>query len=96
MSDYFQSITIDAWVLYGFLAQFVFFLRFVVQWIASEKSKKSVIPMSFWYLSIVGSLMILVYAIERRDIVFMTAQALALVIYARNIHLRLQSYKKQE
>lgn len=83
-----MNITIDAWVLFGFLAQFVFFLRFAVQWWASEKEKKSVIPLSFWYLSIVGSVMILIYAIKREDIVFITAQFLALFIYARNIVLR--------
>jgi lipid-A-disaccharide synthase-like uncharacterized protein len=83
-----MNITIDAWVIFGFLAQFVFFLRFAVQWWASEKEKKSVIPLSFWYLSIIGSVMILVYAIKREDIVFITAQFLALFIYARNIVLR--------
>ncbi|MCL4200027.1 lipid-A-disaccharide synthase N-terminal domain-containing protein [Patescibacteria group bacterium] len=83
-----MNITIDAWVLFGFLAQFVFFLRFAVQWWASEKEKKSVIPLSFWYLSIAGSVMILIYAIKREDIVFITAQFLALFIYARNIVLR--------
>ena len=83
-----MNITIDAWVIFGFLAQFVFFLRFAVQWWASEKEKKSVIPLSFWYLSIAGSVMILIYAIKREDIVFITAQFLALFIYARNITLR--------
>jgi len=83
-----MNITIDAWVIFGFLAQFVFFLRFAVQWWASEKEKKSVIPLSFWYLSIIGSVMILVYAIKREDIVFITAQFLALFIYARDIVLR--------
>lgn len=83
-----MNITIDAWVIFGFLAQFVFFLRFAVQWWASEKEKKSVIPLSFWYLSIAGSVMILIYAIKREDIVFITAQFLALFIYARNIVLR--------
>ncbi len=79
---------LDYWTLFGFLAQFVFFLRFFVQWLFSEKEKKSVIPMSFWYLSIIGSIMILIYAIKRADIVFMTGQFLALFIYVRNIMLR--------
>ncbi|MBI5019048.1 lipid-A-disaccharide synthase N-terminal domain-containing protein [Candidatus Gottesmanbacteria bacterium] len=83
-----MNITFDGWVIFGFLAQFIFFLRFAVQWWASEKEKKSVIPISFWYLSIVGSVMILVYAIKREDIVFITAQFLALFIYVRNIMLR--------
>ncbi|MCL5675679.1 MAG: lipid-A-disaccharide synthase N-terminal domain-containing protein [Patescibacteria group bacterium] len=83
---------IDFLVLFGFFAQFVFFLRFVVQWLASEKEKKSVIPMSFWYLSIIGSILILIYAVKRHDPVFSVAQFLALFIYLRNIILR----KKQK
>ncbi len=83
---------IDWLILFGFFAQFVFFLRFLVQWLASEKEKKSVIPMSFWYLSIIGSILILIYAVKREDPVFSVAQFLALFIYIRNIILR----KKQE
>lgn len=82
-----MKFTIDAWVIFGFLAQFVFFLRFAVQWWYSEKAKKTVVPLSFWYLSIAGSVMILIYAIKREDIVFITAQFLALFIYIRNIML---------
>lgn len=82
-----MNITLDGWVIFGFLAQFVFFLRFAVQWWASEKEKKSIIPLSFWYLSIAGSVLILIYAINRGDIVFITAQFLALFIYIRNITL---------
>ena len=85
-----MKISFDAWIIFGFLAQFVFFLRFAVQWWASEKEKKSVVPLSFWYLSIVGSVMILIYAIRREDIVFITAQFLALIIYIRNIMLHKQ------
>jgi lipid-A-disaccharide synthase-like uncharacterized protein len=83
-----MNITIDWWVAFGFLAQFVFFLRFFVQWLQSEKQKQSVIPMSFWYLSIAGSVMILMYAMKRGDPVFIAGQFLALFIYARNIILR--------
>lgn len=79
---------LNYWVLFGFTAQFVFFLRFIVQWIHSEKQKRSVIPISFWYLSIVGSIMILTYAIHRNDPVFISGQFFALVIYVRNIMLR--------
>lgn len=81
----------DAWTFFGFAAQFVFFLRFVIQWLASEREKKSVVPIGFWYLSIVGSIMILVYAIKREDPVFIAGQFLALFIYVRNIILRKQS-----
>lgn len=80
-------MVIDLWTLFGLSAQGVFFLRFVVQWIASEREGKSVVPLVFWYLSIAGALMILVYAIVRRDPVFIVGQAIALGIYLRNIHL---------
>ena len=77
----------NPWVIFGFAAQFVFFLRFAVQWWVSEKKKESVIPVSFWYLSIVGTLMILVYSIKRQDIVFIAASCLNSLIYVRNLVL---------
>lgn len=77
----------NPWVIFGLFAQFVFFLRFVVQWIESEKRKQVVVPMSFWYLSVGGALMILAYSIYRQDIVFITSSFLSLFIYARNIIL---------
>ena len=84
-----QIVTIlrDPWVLFGFFAQFVFFLRFVVQWVASERKKQSIIPLAFWYLSIAGSMLILIYAIKRQDPVFIVGQGFALLIYIRNIML---------
>lgn len=86
-----MKLNLDYWTFFGFAAQFVFFLRFVVQWFSSEKQKKSVIPISFWYLSVVGALMILVYAIKRGDPVFIVGQFFALIIYIRNIMLRKKS-----
>jgi lipid-A-disaccharide synthase-like uncharacterized protein len=77
----------DPWVLFGFLAQFIFFMRFVVQWWVSEKNKKVIIPLSFWYLSLIGSIMILIYSIKRQDIVFIAASILNTLIYIRNIYL---------
>jgi len=85
----------NPWVIFGFFAQFVFFLRFMVQWIASEKNKKVVVPLMFWYLSIIGSLMILVYSIYRQDIVFLTAQFLTLFIYLRNIIIHKNNIKEK-
>jgi len=75
------------WLLLGFAGQGVFFLRFIVQWLASEKEKKVVVPKAFWYLSIMGTLIILIYSVHIHDIVFITAQVLSLFIYARNISL---------
>lgn len=77
----------NPWVLFGFAAQFVFFLRFAVQWWVSEKKKESVIPISFWYLSLVGTFMILIYSIQRKDIVFIAASCLNSLIYIRNLIL---------
>jgi len=79
---------LDYWTLFGFFAQIIFLMRFAVQWFHSEKQKKSIIPMSFWYLSIVGGILILIYAIKRGDPVFIVGQFFALAIYIRNIILR--------
>jgi lipid-A-disaccharide synthase-like uncharacterized protein len=74
------------WLAVGFLGQALFSMRFIVQWIASERQKKSVIPTAFWYLSIAGGLTLLVYAIHRRDPVFILGQATGLFVYLRNVH----------
>ena len=74
-------------VLFGFAGQFVFFLRFVVQWFASERRGRSHIPLAFWYLSLVGGGMTFVYAVLKPDLVFMIAQGLGLFIYSRNLML---------
>jgi lipid-A-disaccharide synthase-like uncharacterized protein len=75
------------WVLVGFLGQSLFFMRFFVQWIASEKRKESVIPVAFWYFSIGGGLVLLIYAIYRRDPVFIVGQGAGLFVYLRNLFL---------
>ncbi len=74
-------------ILFGFAAQFVFFLRFVVQWYVSERRGQSVIPVAFWHLSWIGGVMILIYATLRGDVVFATASVLSLLIYLRNLYL---------
>ena len=73
------------WLIIGFLGQAFFFMRFVVQWIASERARKSIIPHAFWFFSIGGGLVLLIYAIYRRDPVFIVGQAMGLFIYLRNI-----------
>ncbi len=75
------------WLALGFTGQIVFGLRFVVQWIVSEKAGRSVIPVIFWYLSITGSLMLFVYATYRLDPVFMLGQGTGCFIYIRNLVL---------
>ncbi len=73
------------WVVFGFAAQLMFTARFLVQWIASEKARKSVMPVAFWYFSLAGGVMLLTYALWRRDPVFILGQALGVIIYARNL-----------
>jgi lipid-A-disaccharide synthase-like uncharacterized protein len=72
---------------FGVLAQSLFAARFLIQWIASERRRESTVPPAFWYLSLVGGLMLLAYAIWRRDPVFISGQSLGLLIYLRNVML---------
>ena len=74
------------WLSVGFLAQFMFSMRFLLQWIYSERARQSVVPEAFWYFSLMGGAMLLVYAIHRMDPVFILGQAMGLVIYSRNIY----------
>jgi lipid-A-disaccharide synthase-like uncharacterized protein len=75
------------WLGVGFGGQALFAARFLVQWWHSERSKRSVIPMGFWYCSLGGGATLLIYAIHRREWVFMVGQASGLVVYLRNMHL---------
>jgi lipid-A-disaccharide synthase-like uncharacterized protein len=77
----------DWWVGVGFAAQALFSLRFFVQWVVSERRGESVIPISFWYISIAGSLVLLLYAIHRRDPVFIFGQGFGTFVYVRNLML---------
>ncbi|HVV42099.1 MAG TPA: lipid-A-disaccharide synthase N-terminal domain-containing protein [Nitrobacter sp.] len=79
-------IKFDGWVVLGFVAQAFFTMRFVVQWIASERARKSVMPVAFWFFSIGGGTLLLVYALYRRDPVFIAGQAFGLVVYIRNLY----------
>jgi lipid-A-disaccharide synthase-like uncharacterized protein len=78
---------LDVWTVIGVAGQMLFFLRFFYQWIASERAKRSVVPEAFWYFSIGGGLVLLIYAIQRQDIVFILGQGSGLFIYSRNIFL---------
>ena len=75
------------WVAFGLAGQGVFFARFLVQLIASERRKQSVVPIAFWYISIVGGMMLFAYAIRQRDIVFILGQGGGVAIYVRNLVL---------
>jgi lipid-A-disaccharide synthase-like uncharacterized protein len=74
------------WLAVGLIGPILFSMRFVVQWIASEKKKSSVVPVSFWYYSIAGGLVLLVYALHQRDPVFIAGQGLGVLIYLRNLY----------
>ncbi len=75
------------WIAFGLLGNLCFFSRFLVQWIASERAGRSYIPIAFWYLSVVGSVILLVYAVHRRDPVFTLAYLPNSVVYVRNLML---------
>jgi lipid-A-disaccharide synthase-like uncharacterized protein len=75
------------WLYLGFAGQLLFGLRFVVQWVASERKGESIIPIYFWYLSLVGSMILLGYAIFRRDPVFILGQCTGFIVYTRNLML---------
>lgn len=74
------------WLALGFFGQLMFSARFLIQWIATERNRKSVIPVSFWYFSIAGSFLLLTYAIYRKDPVFIVGQSMGSLIYLRNLY----------
>ena len=81
----------DAWVLLGYVAQLMFTMRFVVQWIASERAGRSVVPTAFWIFSIGGGFMLLAYALYRKDPVFIIGQAFGVFVYLRNLQFVMRS-----
>ena len=82
------------WILIGFTGQALFMSRFLVQWWASEQAGRSVVPVAFWYFSIGGGVIVLAYAIYRRDPVIISGQALGLIVYARNLYLILTEHSR--
>src|SRR5207248_6175475 len=90
LSNYFYDVFIakfDFWLAFGLIAQLFFTARFLVQWISSERAGRSVIPIAFWFFSMGGGLMTLVYGIAKREPVIILGQSLATIIYIRNIML---------
>jgi lipid-A-disaccharide synthase-like uncharacterized protein len=82
--------TDQIWLAIGFLGQAFFSTRFLIQWIASERRGKSVVPRAFWYFSIGGGMTLLLYALWRRDPVFILGQGAGLFVYARNLYFVLR------
>jgi lipid-A-disaccharide synthase-like uncharacterized protein len=86
-------VRMDWWVLLGFVAQGFFTARFVVQWIASERAGRSVVPLAFWWLSMGGGVLLLAYALYRRDPVFIAGQGFGVFVYARNLYFVLRDLR---
>ena len=86
----------DLWVLFGFIAQVMFMMRFVVQWIASERARRSVVPIAFWFFSVAGGTLLFIYAIYRGDPVFIAGQGGGLFIYLRNLWLIYREHRAVE
>jgi lipid-A-disaccharide synthase-like uncharacterized protein len=85
----------DWWVILGLVAQLMFTGRFLVQWIASERQGRSVIPVAFWFFSIAGGLLLLAYALYRRDPVFIAGQAFGVFVYVRNLFLIMREHERR-
>lgn len=81
------------WLGLGVLAQLMFSLRFILQWLASEKAKRSVVPTAFWWFSLIGGAMLLVYGIRRGEPVIILGQSLGIIVYVRNLMLLNQDEK---
>ena len=90
LGDYLYDVFVakfDFWLAFGLCAQLLFTARFLVQWISSERAGQSVVPMAFWFFSMGGGMMTLVYGIAKREPVIIIGQSLATIIYIRNIML---------
>ncbi|PZO01630.1 MAG: hypothetical protein DCF30_06950 [Hyphomicrobiales bacterium] len=98
VSDYLFDVFVlkfDFWLAFGIVAQLLFTARFLVQWLASEREGNSVMPLSFWYFSMGGGLMTLIYGIVRREPIIIMGQALAMVIYTRNLILIFRNRRRK-
>lgn len=89
-----SELTLNEWIWLGigFFGQTMFFMRFFIQWLHSERLRRSVIPVVFWYFSLAGGIMLLVYAIYRQDPVFIIGQSTGVVIYLRNLYFIYQQH----
>ena len=85
------------WLAIGFAGQLLFALRFIVQWICSERRKESYIPVGFWYFSLLGGIILLIYAIHIKDPVFILGQSTGVLVYLRNLTLihRKKAYRQE-
>jgi lipid-A-disaccharide synthase-like uncharacterized protein len=89
VGDYLHNVffvQLNLWILVGYAGQALFSLRFIVQWLASERAKRSVIPVAFWFFSIGGGALLFAYALYIRDPVFILGQGMGLFVYLRNLY----------
>ncbi len=86
----------NVWIAIGFCGQALFSARFILQWLASERAKRSIIPVAFWYCSLAGGLTLLAYAIHRQDPVFILGQSVGTFVYLRNLYLIKTGRQKAE
>jgi len=97
VGDYLYDVFVakfDLWLVFGIVAQLLFAARFIVQWLASEKAGKSVMPIAFWFFSMAGGLLTLVYGIVKREPVIILGQALSIFIYLRNLQLIIKERRR--
>jgi lipid-A-disaccharide synthase-like uncharacterized protein len=91
-----RDIEALTWIAIGFAGQALFSARFFVQWIASERARRSIVPVVFWYLSLGGGAILLSYAIHKRDPVFIVGQATGVFVYLRNLYLIRRGRRRAE
>jgi lipid-A-disaccharide synthase-like uncharacterized protein len=98
IGTYLQDVfvtSLDRWIVVGVVAQMFFTARFMVQWLASERAGRSVVPVAFWVLSLVGGALLLTYAIYRKDPVFIAGQTFGVFVYGRNLQLVLRDARRR-
>ena len=99
IGDYLYDVFVakfDVWLVFGIVAQVLFAMRFVVQWLASEKEGRSVIPMAFWFFAMAGGLLTLIYGLVKREPIIILGQALSIFIYLRNLQLIVRDRRRMK
>jgi lipid-A-disaccharide synthase-like uncharacterized protein len=91
-----DSVADLVWLVFGMFAQLMFSLRFIIQWLSSEKQRKSVIPVAFWWFSLAGGIALFAYGVHRREPVIMMGQLFGIVVYMRNLVLIYNERKAEQ
>jgi lipid-A-disaccharide synthase-like uncharacterized protein len=89
LESYFARLlgSFDQWLVLGLIGQSMFFMRFAVQWVSSERARRSIIPVAFWYFSMAGGILVFAYGVHRADLVLILGQSAGIGIYTRNLYL---------